>query len=305
MLDGGSGAGKTTVVDAVESALGARAANGRKLRIEPARPLLTKQIRAGEAEGGVILTTANGHSWERTISEPREGEILLVEGAGDGPNAPWARFGRSAADPWRESTDKLLDERMEALGAVGTPRHEAALAALATVWGSRRPADGTVDGAGDGEEHLAAVFVGLARRLEAAYPRSEAPLTEPAICLVDDIDKHLHPGTQQRVVPMLHRTFPGTQLIATVHSPLVLSTLHPRQITRLTRQGAAEPATAPYCLAIGPLGEGGRLRVGVAAGRALDRGVVADRPAVAYGPARLVACFGRPHGGQLDLAGLG
>ena len=238
VLHGGSGTGKTTIIDAIESALGARAANGRKLRIEPARPLRTAQVRTGEAEGGVILMTANGHEWQRTISEQRETELLLSEGAGDGANAPWARFGRSGSDSWRESADKLLDERMEALGAVGTPRHEAALAALALVWGSRRPADGTVDGASDAEEHLVAVFVGLARRLEAAYPERGTPLAEPAICLIDDIDKHLHPGTQQRVVPMLQQTFPGTQLIATTHSPLVLTTLHPRQITRLTRQGS-------------------------------------------------------------------
>ena len=38
---------------------------------------------------------------------------------------------------------------------------------------------------------------------------------------------------------------------------------------------------APLRLAMGALGEGGRLRVGVAAGRALDGGVVADRPRVA------------------------
>ncbi len=63
--------------------------------------------------------------------------------------------------------------------------------------------------------------------------------------------------------------------------------------------------TAPYCLSIGPLCESGRLRVGVAAGRAFDRGVVADRPEIAHGVALCVAPFGRPHGGQLDLAGLG
>ena len=63
--------------------------------------------------------------------------------------------------------------------------------------------------------------------------------------------------------------------------------------------------TASYGLTIGPLCEGGRRRVGVAAGRASDRGVVADRPAVAAGAALCVAPFGRPHGGQFDLAGLG
>ena len=62
---------------------------------------------------------------------------------------------------------------------------------------------------------------------------------------------------------------------------------------------------APLRLAIDTLCEGGRLRVGVAAGRALDRGVVADRPGVADRPALRVAPFGRPHGGQLDLASLG
>ena len=51
---------------------------------------------------------------------------------------------------------------------------------------------------------------------------------------------------------------------------------------------------APLRLAMGALGEGGRLRVGVAAGRALNGGVVADRPRVAARPALGVAPFGRP-----------
>ena len=62
---------------------------------------------------------------------------------------------------------------------------------------------------------------------------------------------------------------------------------------------------APLRLAMGALGEGGRLRVGVAAGRALNGGVVADRPRVAARPAFGVAPFGRPRRRQLDLAGLG
>ena len=62
---------------------------------------------------------------------------------------------------------------------------------------------------------------------------------------------------------------------------------------------------APLRLAIDALREGGWQRVGVAAGRALDRGVVADRPGVAYGLAVLVAGLSRPHRNQLDLAGPG
>jgi len=62
---------------------------------------------------------------------------------------------------------------------------------------------------------------------------------------------------------------------------------------------------APLRLALDALCEGGRLGVGVAAGRALDRGVVADRPGVAARAALGVASFGRPRGDELDLAGLG
>ena len=50
--------------------------------------------------------------------------------------------------------------------------------------------------------------------------------------------------------------------------------------------------TASLCLAMDALRKGGRLRVGVAAGRGLDRGVVADRPGVTAGTALGVASFG-------------
>ena len=166
---------------------------------------------------------------------------MLAEGAGDGPNAPWARFGRSGIDPWRDSRNELRDERVEALGATGTPRHAAA----------RRGARGARDGVGiacggapirtRGERRRGAT----ARRLHraGAPARGRVPGRTNAAgragrVLFDDVDKHLHPGTQQRVVPMLHRTFPGTQFIGTTQSPVVLTTLHPRQITRLTRQGS-------------------------------------------------------------------
>ena len=47
----------------------------------------------------------------------------------------------------------------------------------------------------------------------------------PAIMLVDEIDLHLHPSWQQRVLGDLMRTFPNTQFIVTTHSPQVLTTV--------------------------------------------------------------------------------
>jgi hypothetical protein len=44
--------------------------------------------------------------------------------------------------------------------------------------------------------------------------------------MIDDIDLHLHPRWQRRVVPRLAKTFPRLQFILTTHSPLVVGTVH-------------------------------------------------------------------------------
>ncbi len=56
------------------------------------------------------------------------------------------------------------------------------------------------------------------------------PLLAPAIMLVDEIDLHLHPSWQQRVLGDLMRAFPCTQFIVTTHSPQVLTTLRAENI---------------------------------------------------------------------------
>ncbi|CAN7208911.1 AAA family ATPase [Pseudorhodoferax sp. LjRoot39] len=69
-------------------------------------------------------------------------------------------------------------------------------------------------------------------------------MSAPAIMLVDEIDLHLHPTWQQRVLNDLLRTFPLTQFIVTTHSPQVLSTVARQHIRVLqaTDDGfAAQP----------------------------------------------------------------
>ncbi|MFB3978815.1 AAA family ATPase [Microbacterium proteolyticum] len=50
--------------------------------------------------------------------------------------------------------------------------------------------------------------------------------TVPGIVLIDEVDLHLHPVWQQRILPQLRRTLPCVQFIVTTHSPQVLSTVH-------------------------------------------------------------------------------
>ena len=58
---------------------------------------------------------------------------------------------------------------------------------------------------------------------------------KPAILLIDEIENHLHPTWQRRVIPALLEHFPGLQIFATTHSPFVVAGLKAGQVHKLTR----------------------------------------------------------------------
>ena len=57
----------------------------------------------------------------------------------------------------------------------------------------------------------------------------------PAILLIDEIENHLHPTWQRRVIPALLEHFPGLQIFATTHSPFVVAGLRAGQVHMLKR----------------------------------------------------------------------
>jgi len=73
-----------------------------------------------------------------------------------------------------------------------------------------------------GYKTLIAWMVDFAKGLLDRYPDSPEPLAEPAVCLVDEIDLHLHPKFQRSIIKFLTETFPNTQFIVTAHSPLIV-----------------------------------------------------------------------------------
>ena len=58
---------------------------------------------------------------------------------------------------------------------------------------------------------------------------------EPAILLIDEIENHLHPTWQRRVIPALLEHFPSLQIFATTHSPFVVAGLTVGQVHLLNR----------------------------------------------------------------------
>ena len=65
-------------------------------------------------------------------------------------------------------------------------------------------------------------IVDLALRLYERYIKSNDPLSEPGIVLIDNIDLHLHPRWQRRLMDDLSRFFPAIQFVASAHSPLIV-----------------------------------------------------------------------------------
>ena len=75
----------------------------------------------------------------------------------------------------------------------------------------------------DGERGVLAMVLDLTRRLAQANPKMQDPAAEAeAVVLIDEIELHLHPGWQRRIVRNLTETFPRCQFIATTHSPQVI-----------------------------------------------------------------------------------
>ena len=87
-----------------------------------------------------------------------------------------------------------------------------------------------------GHRTTAGWVVDLAWRFLNRYPTSPNPLAEPAIVLIDEIDLHLHPRWQLKIMTDLSLLFPATQFIATSHSPLIVQVAETANLVLLRKQ---------------------------------------------------------------------
>jgi len=77
----------------------------------------------------------------------------------------------------------------------------------------------------DGEQRLFSLFVDIARALSLQEHGVWNLCSDRAIVLIDEIDVHLHPKWQRKIVPALEDLFPDCQFIATTHSPFVIQSV--------------------------------------------------------------------------------
>ncbi len=62
----------------------------------------------------------------------------------------------------------------------------------------------------------------------------------PGIFIIDEIDAHLHPSWQRRIIPTLQRHFPNVQIFASTHSPMMVAGLKAGQVHLLKRDGTGQ-----------------------------------------------------------------
>jgi predicted ATP-binding protein involved in virulence len=108
-----------------------------------------------------------------------------------------------------------------------------------------------MDGLGDqlfsnlsaGQRIMLTLIGDLVRRAVMLNPDlgEKAPLETPGVVLIDELDLHLHPNWQRRVIHDLKKTFPRVQFIATTHSPQLIGEALPEEIRILEKGGVSKP----------------------------------------------------------------
>jgi predicted ATP-binding protein involved in virulence len=103
-----------------------------------------------------------------------------------------------------------------------------------------------LDQLSDGYQIMLGVVMDFSTRLALAAPQgasAEQILATPALLIIDEVELHLHPRWQQRVIADISRVFPGVQLIVTTHSPQVVTTV-PSECIRILKDGKVHAAPA-------------------------------------------------------------
>lgn len=185
---------------------------------------------SGRSPVSVTSTTNRDTSLHTTVSSPSEFKIWFFE---------------KEADEGRETRDRqdLEFEDPE----LATIRGLLAQLDGFTALRSRKPPDSSerilflekegvevpFDSLSGGEQAFFLLAADLARRLMLKSPN--VPVAEvPGIVCIDEIELHLHPAWQRRILRSLMEAFPTCQFVVSTHSPQVIAGVEARHVRVLT-----------------------------------------------------------------------
>ncbi len=138
-----------------------------------------------------------------------------------------AGFQNSALDAVKKAVLGCVDHATEAIYDF---KSEQLLVKVNETWTS-------LSQASSGYKQFLLLVASLAWRAALLNPTldCEQMLRVPGIVIIDEIDAHLHPEWQRKVVYDLLQTFPNIQFVASTHSPFIIQGLPPAEETSIFR----------------------------------------------------------------------
>lgn len=100
----------------------------------------------------------------------------------------------------------------------------------------------------DGLRITISMVADIAYRMAVLNPQLLDRIAEetPGVVLIDEVDMHLHPEWQKRIMTDLHYIFPRVQFIVTTHSPSVLANIKKEHILLLEDGEIYTPENTSY-----------------------------------------------------------
>lgn len=100
----------------------------------------------------------------------------------------------------------------------------------------------------DGYRNMIAMVGDIAWKAVQLNPHlgTKAPAETPGIVLIDELDLHLHPSWQRRVIEDLRRTFPKIQFICTTHSPFLIQAARAGEVIGLDQGHIIDVVSEDY-----------------------------------------------------------
>ncbi len=78
----------------------------------------------------------------------------------------------------------------------------------------------------DGEKSVITMVADIAYNISIANNPDNTEKQSSGIVLIDEIEAHLHPTWQRKIIPILRHIFPNIQFFITTHSPQVISSVN-------------------------------------------------------------------------------
>lgn len=94
----------------------------------------------------------------------------------------------------------------------------------------------------DGIRITLTMVADIATRMAKLNPQLlDKVLESPGVILIDEIDMHLHPSWQSRIITSLLETFTNVQIVTTTHSPIVISSIESEYLRILKNNEIIHP----------------------------------------------------------------